>query len=498
RAPVRGFGIRPAWDCGDAYEYDRTNNRTPFQRIWNNGKPIFNMKNVLDSSGDVDLQTNHTIPRFGGRLNNDNNGSSTILVDVFAPTHALRIGDMGGGRGVRYPTMFNEDILTELSAPIHTTGVVLSHHTSEPTFGTGLLRPRNDVLQADEVPRGISAKLEISQDGLLKPEAVVSDKVENIVGDSPHKDVISRSSPRIGIDAENIEGIDNSHIVINTEAHSLHTDRNVGQRTVLTGAHSIGNQTLTEADFTSLSFNNPNGANNGILKFSHTSNMRPLGGDYILEARSFSGLFDDSGWGVASLTNSNNTSNPYQSTTSYTSDSIRNNDKDQIVKFLLRPVRVLDKYHVETFRSKSAPTTQTGGDYFQATAGGKYGLFTYETPNGRVADVNTPDNRGVPNSNGPYMPIFYMTNTNDLVPTNDQVPSAMGPNLKGSNFVDSNSLVDSVVRLLPTQNTLQHHSSDAPRDGDFTIKPRFSQSLHPKGDKGDVTYGTSDHTGDAQ
>jgi hypothetical protein len=96
------------------------------------------------------------------------------------------------------------------------------------------------------------------------------------------------------------------------------------------------------------------------------------------------------------------------------------------------------------------------------------------------------------------MPIFYMTNTNDLVPTNDQVPSAMGPNLKGSNFVDSNSLVDSVVRLLPTQNTLQHHSSDAPRDGDFTIKPRFSQSLHPKGDKGDVTYGTSDHTGDAQ
>ena len=497
RAPVRGFGIRPAWDCGDAYEYDRTNNRTPFERIWNNGKPIFNMKNVLNSSGAVSLQTNHTIPRFGGRLNNDNNGSSTILVDVFAPTHALRIGDMGGGRGVRYPTMFNEDILTELSSPIHTTGVVLSHHTAEPSFGTGLLRPRNDVLQADEVPRGISARLEISQDGLLKPEAVVSDKVENIVGDSPHKDVISRSSPRIGIDAQNIENKDTSHIVINTEAHSLHTDRNVGQRTVLTGAHSIGSQTLTEADFTNLSFNNTYGANNGVLKFSHTSNMRPLGGDYILEARSFSGLFDDSGWGVASLTGSNNTSNPYQSTTSYTSDSIRNNDKDQNVRFLLRPIRVLDKYHVETFRSKSAPTTQTGGDYFQGTAGGKYGLFTYDTPNGRVADANTPDNRGVPNSNGPYMPIFYMINTDD------QVPSAMGPNLKGSNFVDNSSLLDSVVRLIPSQNTLQHHASDAPRvinftkEMDFNVKPRFSQSLHPKGDKGDVTYGTSDHTGDA-
>lgn len=118
-------------------------------------------------------------------------------------------------------------------------------------------------------------------------------------------------------------------------------------------------------------------------------------------------------------------------------------------------------------------------------------MFTYDTPNGRVADANTPDNRGVPNSNGPYMPIFYMINTND------QVPSAMGPNLKGSNFVDNSSLLDSVVRLIPSQNTLQHHASDTPRNGDFNVKPRFSQSLHPKGDKGDVTYGTSDHTGDA-
>ena len=31
---------------------------------------------------------------------------------------------------------------------------------------------------------------------------------------------------------------------------------------------------------------------------------------------------------------------------------------------------------------------------------------------------------------------------------------------------------------------------------DFTVKPRFSQSLHPKGHKGDVTFGTSDHSGD--
>ena len=265
----------------------------------------------------------------------------------------------------------------------------------------------------------------------------------------------------------------------------------MGQRTVLTGSHSIGSQAVIEADFNNLSFNMSHGSNNGILKFSHTSNMRPLGGDYVLEARSFSGLFNDVGWGVANLTGSNITSNPYQHTTTYTSDSIRNNDEDQIVQFLLRPVRVLDKYHVETFRSKSAPSTQTGGDYFQATAGGKYGLFTYNTPNGRVPQSNTSDNRGIPNTNGPYTPIFHMLSSDD------QVPSAMGPNLKGSNFVSSPpSLTDLVVRLLPTQNTLQHHASDAPRNDDFSIKPRFSQSLHPKGDKGDVTYGTSDHTGD--
>ena len=61
RAPVRGFGIRPAWDCGDAYEYDRTNGRTPYRRIWNNGRPIFNLKNVASlSTGNISVTTNFT------------------------------------------------------------------------------------------------------------------------------------------------------------------------------------------------------------------------------------------------------------------------------------------------------------------------------------------------------------------------------------------------------------------------------------------------------
>ena len=37
RHPVRAFGMRPSWDTGDVYEYDRDNNRTPYARLYNNG-----------------------------------------------------------------------------------------------------------------------------------------------------------------------------------------------------------------------------------------------------------------------------------------------------------------------------------------------------------------------------------------------------------------------------------------------------------------------------
>ena len=89
---------------------------------------------------------------------------------------------MGNGRGIRYPTMMNEDVVTELSDQISKTGIVLSHNTAEPLFGDGLLRPRDDLLQNDEVKRGISARLGIDDKGLIKLDAVVSDRVEKIVG----------------------------------------------------------------------------------------------------------------------------------------------------------------------------------------------------------------------------------------------------------------------------------------------------------------------------
>ncbi len=296
RHPVRGFGIRPAWDAADVYEYDRTGDATPYQRLFNGGKPVVNMKGMVaaDGSGNLSI-TYSTIPRFGGRKNDTNSNNANELVDVYFPTNAHRVGDDGHGRGLRYPTAFNEDVLTALDEPYHATGVVLSHHTSEPNMNDGFIRARNDVLQPDEVPRGISARLDIAEDGLLKPEAVVSDRVETVSGDSPHKDAVSRSAPRIGLDTENVEGVDDNLIAINTEAHSLHTDRGVGQRVVVQGGMQAGSQTVSHYDLTALDFSGqPQG---GAMRLSHTSNFNPLGGTYIAEARNFVSPIDDTEWG---------------------------------------------------------------------------------------------------------------------------------------------------------------------------------------------------------
>ena len=507
RAPVRGFGIRPSWDCGDAYD---NGSNTAHARIWNSGKPLFNLKGIADlTNGNISVTAGYTIPRFGGVLNNVNNNNSNELVDVFAPVHSLRVGDMGNGRGVRYPTAFNEEILTELSTPVHKTGVVLSHNTAEPLFGDGLLRPRNAVLQADEVERGISSKLGIDDNGLLKSEATVSDRIEEIVGTSVHKDVISRTSPRIGIDAQVVEGIEQNHVVINTEAHSLHTDRNVGQRVILEGAMQVEGS-LANADYTIIGFARQSAGStiSAVHRYSHTNVFRPYGGSYIIETKSYAGLFDDTGWGVSSLTGSNDTSNPYQDVDQYNTDSVRNNENDNIVKFLVRPVRVLDAKHTEVYRihnSLNSASPQYTQNYLHATSGGKYGIFTYEVENGRAPTANLPTGRSIPDGNGPYIPIFVFDHAGAFT-----TPTSFGPKLLGAGVsgFDNTSLKTSVSRVIISENTLQHHRSDAARRrqekdtddelkrSDFTVKPRFSQSLHNKGHKGDVDFNVTDHSGD--
>jgi len=739
RHPVRAFGIRPAWDAADVYEYDRTDDRTPYQRIYNNGNPVVNMKGLIDSNGEVSLAGGVTVPRFGGRLNDTNNNDTTQLVDVYFPTNAHRVGDDGHGRGLRYPTAFNEDVLTALNEPYHATGVVLSHHTAEPNMNDGYIRARNDILQPFEVPRGISARLNIAEDGLLKPEAVVSDRVETVSGDSPHKDAVSRSAPRIGLDTENVEGVDDNLIAINTEAHSLHTDRGVGQRVIVHGGMQAGSQSIGHYDLTSLDFGGqPQG---GVMRLSHTSNFNPLGGTYIAEARNFVSPIDDTDWGgiptsgmalwlkadsldladgaavtswkdvsgngheftqstasaqptyIASSPNVNNmpvidcdgddkletpfdarlntaevtvfvvawadsddnaihgiiesratspvnrsgfnlyirmdsnnrwqwwagsnttwttlssatnsavggqaelvtasitggdgngstatikmnlqgagnytatgnywkadegnyivgnvpisyylngkiaeviqynraltieeerqvegylaekygftynvsqwkSSNPYQTDTN---GHQRTNLTDKRISYMLRPVRLLDKQHAEMFRSNlnlHSSSPQYGSNYFSATAGGKYGLYVYETTSGQ-ASAGSYIRSTNPDTNPPYAPAYYMD-----ISTSDTVPMSQGPKIIGTAATgfDSSLLDNEITRVIISENTLQHYRADASRrrthqEGeskeermDYTVQPRFSQSLHPKGHKGDVTYNSNDHSGDA-
>jgi len=738
RFPVRSFGIRPSWDAGDAYEYDRRNNRTPYQRIHNNGKHLVNLKG-LTNAADSALSISATVPRFGGRLNNTNSNDSTTLVDVFMPSNAQRVGDMGNGRGIRYPTQFNEDVLTALSEPIHTTGLVLSHHTAEPILNDGYIRARNDTLQADEVPRGISSRLEIAEDGLLKPEAVVSDRMENIVGDSPHKDAVSRSSPRIGLDTENLQGVDTNQIIINTEAHSLHTDRNVGQRVVLQGGMQTGSQTIGNYDLTALDFGGqPQG---GVVRMSHTSNFNPLGGTYLAETRNYLSPIDDTDWGgipttdmclwlkadslelsdgdavsqwsdvsgnnrhftqstsanqpvyktgvfngqpvirfdgandvlsrafdanlnteqmtlfiIADMNGDTGTwnsaitarnaphtgyslyanmgtnkfrftwfngsgqnvesagteskltttpfepfilsvrvhdtdgngqsdhiqlfadgavigtdtsanfipnadnpthvgaggndgtsfewhgdiaevikysrglsdaeikqvegylaekygvtaasiwksSNPYQTDTN---GHVRTNVTDKKVTYMMRPVRMMDKQHIEMFRSNlnlHSSSPQVGSNYFGATAGGKYGLYVYGVDNGK-ASVGSYIRATNPDTNPPYTPAYYMD-----ISASDTVPMSQGPKIigTGDSGFDSSKIDNEVTRVIISENTLEHYRADASRRRtsvesdesvvrkDFTVQPRYSQSLHPKGHKGDVDYNSTDHSGD--
>jgi hypothetical protein len=357
-------------------------------------------------------------------------------------------------------------------------------------------------LQADEVPRGISARLDIAEDGLLKPEAVVSDRVETVSGDSPHKDAVSRSAPRIGLDTENVEGVDDNLIAINTEAHSLHTDRGVGQRVIVHGGMQTGSQTIGHYDLTALNFGGqPQG---GVMRLSHTSNFNPLGGTYLAETRNFVSPIDDTGWG--GISGSNKTANPYE-TSVFDASSDQTNLTDKRITFMLRPVRLLDKQHAEMFRSNlnlHSSSPQYGSNYFGATAGGKYGMYVYEVSSGRASSGNYIRSTN-PDSNPPYAPLYVMATSSDSNPV------STGPKIIGTAATgfDSSLLDNEITRVVISENTLQHYRADAARrrthqEGeskeermDFSVQPRFSQSLHPKGHKGDVTYNSNDHSGDA-
>ena len=126
-----------------------------------------------------------------------------------------------------------------------------------------------------------------------------------------------------------------------------------------------------------------------------------------MESKSYANFFDDTSWGVHQLAGSTKTTNPYQTTT-YNRTNVQNNQKDKSVKFMIRPIRLLDKSHIEMFRPALATVANTPqkpasgvlsslnvanrftANFFGATAGGKYGMYTYEVSNGRGSSSNFP------------------------------------------------------------------------------------------------------------
>ena len=143
--------------------------------------------------------------------------------------------------------------------------------------------------------------------------------------------------------------------------------------------------------------------------------------------------------------------------------------------------------------------------------GGKYGTFAYNMPNARASEgfylrATNPD------TNPPYAPITSHIELDGIdVELGSQFIYLNSSNIEYVNPLQIEkvpSLGNDINNVIISENTLQHYRADANRmrteieDGttitrkDFTVEPRFSQSLHPKGHKNDVSYNKGDHTGD--
>lgn len=449
RFPVRGFGIRPAWDPEDAY-----------------------------AAGDRDKDaTNFAAPA--------GHGHSRAGLDSFDPETAKRVGDRGDGRGVRWPTAFNEDLLQSVETVMDPTGIVLSTSTAQPSLGNGYRRARNDDIQLDEVPRGISRRLDVeADDGLLKPEAMAGANVEKAKNDllpasQTLQEPISRIAPRIGLDAMTVgeltDSLPHTHVALGTEAHSLHTDRMSGRRYIVAAGVKTDTKAISDYDLTSLNFS----TFKQVMRLNYTHGIWPMGGTLILDLENYMEPISDLNWGSSS----GRSSNPYQSS-NHDPLTAATNKTDKQIRFLLRPVRVLDHRHLEIFRDQT--------NALSGTAGGKYGIFTYSTPNGRAATSAKYLRSSNPSiDNPPYAPAYFFTAGGSY-----QAPSSTGPKIPGTEangFV--NSLKQTVGRITITNNTLQHLRADANRLGDFTVQPRYSQSLYPGTNLNKSTHsGESSHT----
>ena len=460
RLPVRGFGVRPSWDPEDAYNRtDRTKSAEPM--IAQRGTTV---------------------------------GAALAIVDFYDPATAKRVGDRGDGRGVRWPTVFNEDLLQSVDTNIQLSGMVLSHHTAEPPFTTGYVRPLNIALQNYEVAPGISSRLDIAGDeGLLKPAAMVGSNTSSIESsflpaNQSIQEPVSRDAPRIGIDAEVIGETEKTYAIIGTEALSLHTDRAVGQRFILEGGINTSDKSLSDYDLTALDLR----TTKQVMRFGHTHGVPVMGGTFILEVSSYITPFSDLGWGRSGTGVS---SNPYQ-TTGNAPLSVAT-AKDKSIKFLVRPVRVLDHKHVEMFRIAK-------NEYLSSTAAGRYGLFVYDTPSARAAEGTSTylKNTNPSPTNTPYAPAYIFDASSKYEPI------SKGPKIPGSKSITfvSDDIRQVVARMIVSTNTLQHYRGDASRKQststsdekfvrhNFSVQPRFTQSLYAGFNQNKTTHTQGDRT----
>ena len=373
------------------------------------------------------------------------------------------------------PAYFNEDILQDVSEDMRPFGLVLSHHTSEPPFANGYLRPSNSQLESYEVPRGISAKLELAgEDGLLKREANVGTNIEKS-NFTFMQEPIAKSKPRIGIDGmsvvENDGEIAPRYAIASTEATSVHTDRQVGQRFILAGGVSTSNRAVDNLNLHTLNLTSAK----QVMKFGTTHGIPPLGGTYILEVSSDGESISDHVWGASTGV----TTNPYQ-TSDHDSKSYKTNIKDTTIKFLVRPVRVLDNKHVELFRDDTAHV-------LSATAAGRYGLFVYD---------HTKCTRRIIffHIHAQHKPCSKQSTLRTCLPF---------PNIRGGSINDAPKVLDqrypvakqvilprcqrNLLRaMIVSNNTLQHFRGDAARRQsvrtddeefirhDFNVQPRYT------------------------
>ena len=90
-------------------------------------------------------------------------------------------------------------------------------------------------------------------------------------------------------------------------------------------------------------------------------------------------------------------------------------------------------------------------------------------------------------TNAPYPPSYFFTSSSYTV------PSSVGPRIPGSESSSfTNSLKQTIARIIVSNNTLEHMRGDAIRGDDFSVQPRFTQSIYPGPD-----LNKSDHSGES-